>query len=136
MTLCQVITGKHECWKVTAMYCYCWIVLLLLPLLLLFGTRAYLLLPDKVSCYIFSAENNCCEFLASYGIIFKVVFYHTSKRQFVAILFRIYVCVCRHFVFCKIKLYWRIKTHLQKKIIFNTYMGFWRKTTNILIDLT
>ena len=40
-------------------------------LLLLFGTHAYLLLPDEGSCYIFSIRNNCCEFLASYGVIFQ-----------------------------------------------------------------
>ena len=38
-------------------------------LLLHFGTRAYLFLPDKGSCYIFSTQSNCCEFLASYSVI-------------------------------------------------------------------
>ena len=60
-TLLQAITGKHECWKVTAMC----------------GTRAYLLSTEEGSCYIFSTQNNCCEFLASNGIIFKVIFNHT-----------------------------------------------------------
>ena len=40
-------------------------------LLLYYGTRAYLLSPDEGSCYDFSTGNNCCEFLASYGIIFQ-----------------------------------------------------------------
>ena len=38
-----------------------------------FGTRAYLLSPDEVSCYVFSTQNDCCEFLASYGVIFQSV---------------------------------------------------------------
>ena len=35
-------------------------------------------------------ENNTirCQKLASYGVIFKVIFNHTSKRQFVVLLFR------------------------------------------------
>ena len=44
-----------------------------------FGTRAYLFSPDEGSCYIFSIRNNCCEFLASYGVIFQVIFNHIAK---------------------------------------------------------
>ena len=40
-------------------------------MLLHFCTRAYLFSPDKGSCYIFSTRNNCCEFLASYGVILQ-----------------------------------------------------------------
>ena len=42
-------------------------------LLLHFGTRACLFSPDKGSCYVFSTRNNCCEFLASDGVIFQSV---------------------------------------------------------------
>ena len=38
-------------------------------LLLHFGTCAYLFSPEEGSCYIFSTRNNCCEFLAYYGVI-------------------------------------------------------------------
>ena len=38
-----------------------------------FGTRAYLFSPEEGSCYVFSTRNNCCEFLASYGIIIQSV---------------------------------------------------------------
>ena len=41
------------------------------------GTCAYLFSPDEGSCYIFSTWNNCCEFLASYGVTL-VIFNHTS----------------------------------------------------------
>ena len=34
-----------------------------------FCTHAYLFLSDEGSCFLFSIQNNCCEFLASYGII-------------------------------------------------------------------
>ena len=37
-------------------------------LLLYFDTYAYLSLPNKRSCYVFSTRNKCCEILASYGI--------------------------------------------------------------------
>ena len=53
-TLFQAKTGKHECRNVTA-------------------TRAYLLPPEEGSCYVFSTRNNCCEFLASDGVIFQSV---------------------------------------------------------------
>ena len=43
-------------------------------LLLHFGTRAYLFTPDKGSSCVFSTRNNCCEFLAYYGDIFKMLF--------------------------------------------------------------
>ena len=42
-------------------------------LLLHFGTCTYLFLPDEGSCYIFSTGNNCCTFLASYGVIIQSV---------------------------------------------------------------
>ena len=45
-----------------------------------FGTRAYLFSLDEGSCYSFSARNNCCEFLASYGIIFKKIFNYNVRR--------------------------------------------------------
>ena len=57
-------------------------------LLLHFRTRAYLFSPDEESCYIFLTRNNCCEFLASYDVIFKVIFNYTSKCQFMVLLFR------------------------------------------------
>ena len=41
--------------------------------LLYFGTCAYLFLPDEGSCYIFSSQNNCYKFLASYGVIIQSV---------------------------------------------------------------
>ena len=34
-----------------------------------FRTRAYLFSPEEGSCYICSTRNNCCKFLASYGVI-------------------------------------------------------------------
>ena len=40
-------------------------------MLLYFSTHAYLFLPDKGWCYIFSTQNNCCKFLASYGVIIQ-----------------------------------------------------------------
>ena len=46
---------------------------LVCTLLLYFGTCAYLFLPDEGSCYIFSTRNNCCEFLASSGVIIQSV---------------------------------------------------------------
>ena len=42
-------------------------------LLLYFGIRAYLFSPDEGLCYIFSTRNNCCEILASYGVIIQSV---------------------------------------------------------------
>ena len=42
-------------------------------LLLLFGTRAYLFSPEEGSCYVFSTRNNCCEFLAFYGVVTQSV---------------------------------------------------------------
>ena len=59
-TLLQAKTGKYECRNVTM-----W--------LLHFTTRAYLFSPDEGSCCIFSTRNNCCEFLASYGVIIQSV---------------------------------------------------------------
>ena len=50
-TLLQAKTGKHECRNSA-----------------LFGTRAYLFLPEEGSRYVFSNQNNC-EFLASDGVI-------------------------------------------------------------------
>ena len=51
-------------------FCHCiWFC----TLLFYFGTRAYLFSPDEGSCYIFSTRNNCCEFLASYGVISQSV---------------------------------------------------------------
>ena len=37
----------------------------------LFGTRAHLLSLEEGSCCILSTRNNCCESLASYGVIFE-----------------------------------------------------------------
>ena len=37
------------------------------------STRAYLFTPEEGSCYAFSTRNNCCEFLASDGVIFQSV---------------------------------------------------------------
>ena len=48
-------------------------------LLLHFGTRAYLSSHEAGSCYVFSTQNNCCEFLASDGVIFQSVFKPFSK---------------------------------------------------------
>ena len=44
-----------------------------MPLLLHFGTCAYLFSPEEGSCYVFSTQNNCCQFLASDGVIFQSV---------------------------------------------------------------
>ena len=44
-----------------------------MPLLLHFGTRAYLFSPEEGSCYVFSTRNNCCELLAFYGVITQSV---------------------------------------------------------------
>ena len=65
-TLRQTKTGKHECRNLTAT----WYVG---TLLLHFDTRVYLFSPDKGSSYVFLTRNNCCEFLASYGVIFQSV---------------------------------------------------------------
>ena len=51
-------------------------------LLLYFGTRAYLFSSDEGSCYIFSARNNCCEFLASYGDTFQSAIKSSWKSIF------------------------------------------------------
>ena len=48
VTLRQEKTDKYECRNITAT-------------------------PDKGSCYIFSTQNNCCEFLASYGVVIQSV---------------------------------------------------------------
>ena len=37
-------------------------------LLLFCGTYAYLSSTDEGSCYVFMTRNNCCEFLAYYGV--------------------------------------------------------------------
>ena len=42
-------------------------------LLSYFGIRAYLFSPNEGSRYVFSIRNSCCEFLASYGVIFKSI---------------------------------------------------------------
>ena len=42
-------------------------------LLLLFGTRAYLFSPEEGLGYVFPTQNNCCEFLAFYGVITQSV---------------------------------------------------------------
>ena len=60
-TLLQTKAGKHESRNVIN------------TLLLHFGTRAYLFSPEEGSCYVFSNRNNCCEFLASDGVIFQSV---------------------------------------------------------------
>ena len=50
--------------------CHCnWFCTLLL--LLHFGTRAYLISPEEGSCYVFSTQNICCEFLASDAVTFQ-----------------------------------------------------------------
>ena len=46
---------------------------LVLYMLLHFSTHAYLFSPEKGSCYVFSTRNNCCVFLAFYGVIFQSV---------------------------------------------------------------
>ena len=38
-----------------------------------FGIRAYLFLPDEGSCYIFSTQSTCYEFLASHSVIIQGV---------------------------------------------------------------
>ena len=50
-------------------------------LLLHFGTRAYLFSPDEKSCYIFSTQNNCCKFLAPYGVILQSDFHPYFKTS-------------------------------------------------------
>ena len=39
--------------------------------LLNIGTHAYQFSPEEGLCYVFSTGNNCCKFLASYGVIFQ-----------------------------------------------------------------
>ena len=51
----QAKTVKYECRNITATY----------------GTRLYLSSPDEGLCFFFSIRNNCCEFLASYGVILQ-----------------------------------------------------------------
>ena len=46
----------------------CNVLLHFVMLLLHFSTCAYLFSPEKGSCSIFSTRNNCCEFLAFYGV--------------------------------------------------------------------
>ena len=46
-----------------------WVAFWQHTLLLYFGTRAYLFSSDEGSCYVFCTRNNCCVFLASYGVI-------------------------------------------------------------------
>ena len=62
-TLCQAKKGKHKC----------------RTLLLYFGTRAYMFLPDEWSCSIFSTRNNCCEFLML--LLFKMLFIHSRHQN-------------------------------------------------------
>ena len=79
-TLRQAKTDKHECRNITAIWNITTTVFrhlclpvfawrrVVLRLLLHFGTRAFLFLPDEGSCYIFSTRNNCCQFLAPYCV--------------------------------------------------------------------
>ena len=83
-TLRQTKTGKHEC----------------RTLLLYFGIRAYMFSPDEVSCYIFSTQNNCCEFLASYGIIIQSIIQSLLKTAVcVASLSYIMSCHVMHIMY-------------------------------------
>ena len=59
---------KSICNKFISCHCI-WFCTLLLH----FGTRAYLFSPEEGSCYVFSTRNNCCEFLAFYGVISQSV---------------------------------------------------------------
>ena len=59
-------------------------------MLLHFGTRACLFSPDEGACYIFLTRNNCSKFLAYYGVIFKVIFYHTSVDRSIDFKFSFY----------------------------------------------
>ena len=102
-TLHQMKTSKHECLNLTATYialilCYtrclvfCYYITLytlLSRFLLYFSTHAYLFLPDHGLCYVFSIQNNCWVFLASYVLFLKVIFNHASKRQFVVLHYHI-----------------------------------------------
>ena len=65
MTLCQAKTSKHECQNVRAIY--------VAVISHWFNTRAYLFSPDKGSGNLFSTQNNCCQFLASYGVVIQSV---------------------------------------------------------------
>ena len=55
--------NKFKSWQ------YIWFCMLLLH----FSTCAYLFSPDKGSCFIFSTQNYCWEFLASYAVTFQCV---------------------------------------------------------------
>ena len=57
---------KSICNKFISCHCI-WFCMLLLH----FGTRAYLFSPEEGLYYIFSTENSCCMFLASYGVILQ-----------------------------------------------------------------
>ena len=70
--------------------------------LLLFGTRAHLLSPEEGSCYILSIRSNCCESLASYGVIFESDFQPYFKTPVYGATFSTIVVV--HTVIIKIKI--------------------------------
>ena len=57
-------------------------------MLLYFGTDAYLFSPDEGSCCVFSTRNNCCEFLAFYGVIFQSVIKSLNHCQPLSIFCR------------------------------------------------
>ena len=54
-------------------------------MLLYFVTRPYLFSLDEELCYVFSTQNNCCGFLAPYGVIIQSVIQSYFKRKFVVI---------------------------------------------------
>ena len=62
-SLRQAKSDNHECQNLTEN--------VFSTLALYFSTRAYLFSPEEGSCYVFSYWNNCCEFLATYGVIFQ-----------------------------------------------------------------
>ena len=51
----------------------------------IFQHSCFPVFPDEGSCYVFLAENNCCEFLAFYGLFFQSVINHFSKQQFLVL---------------------------------------------------
>ena len=85
--------------------------------LLYFGTRVYLFSPEEGSRYLFSTRNNCCEFLASDGVIFSLN--HSSKRQFFG----------APFTSCAVE----SKFHFSKSDTHNN--GFWKiDNSNVTIE--
>ena len=83
-----------------------------------FGTRAYLFSPEEGSCYVFSTRNNCCEFLASDGVIFQ------SVLKPINYIFARDAINCSHFILVSEKYTFKKNDHIKIKeeIVLKQYL--------------